>query len=190
MSLLSFPESFHCLQGHIQSLFFSHSAACLDPMACPAFRVMLRTRTSLSLHWITAVSVATTLHWITTLLSEASPQQAALPGCWMVGQCKQGAERQGAGRRRMQRFGRARFHCGTAAPPRQCRHSTGALESQTKSYWSLFACSFKKQRNTFLSTTLLLRELDRFWRDNSFRHNKPAWGRHQHGKFLQEQLKL
>lgn len=192
MSLLSFPESFHCLQGYIQNLFFSpHSAAFLDPMVCPAFRVTLSTRTGLSLHWIIAVSVATTLHWITFLPSEAASQLAALPGCWMVGQCKQGAEGQGAGMRRMQTSGRARFHRSTAAaPPFQSRHSTGALESQTRSYWSLFACSFQKQRNTFFSTALLLRELDWFWRDNSFRHNKPAWGRHQHGKFLQEQLKL
>lgn len=146
MLLLSFPESFHCLQGHIQSHFFSpHSAAFLDAMACPAFRVMLSTRTSLSLHWIIAVSVATTLHWITFLLSEASPQQAPLPGCRMVGSCNQG-QRKGAVRTRMQRSGRARFHCSTAALPTQSRHSTGALESQTKSYWSLFACSFKKQK--------------------------------------------
>lgn len=191
MSLLSFPESFHCPQGHIQGLFFSpHLAACLDPMACPAVRVMLNTRTSLSLHWIVAVSIATTLHWTTFPLSGASPHQAALLGCWMVGQRKQGGQRQGIGMRRMQKSGGARFHCSTAAPPTQSRHSTGALESKTKSYWSLFARPFKKQRNTFFSTTLLLRELDWFWRDNSFRDNKPAWGRHQHGKFLQEQLKL
>lgn len=189
MSLLSFPESFHGLPGHIQGLFFSpHLAALLDPMACPAFRVMLNTRTSLSLHWITDVSVTATLQWVTSLLSEASPgrQGCRDTGGWDgVSRGREGK----VGMRRMQRSGRARLHCSTAAPSTPSRHSTGALESQTKSYWSLFACSFKKQMR-FFPTTLLRRELDWFWRDNSFRDNKRAWGRHQHGKFLQEQLKL
>lgn len=49
---------------------------------------------------------------------------------------------------------------------------------------------FQEAKEYIFSTTLLLRELDWFWRGSSFRDNKPARGRHQQGKFLHQQLKL
>lgn len=117
-------------RGHVQGLFFClHLAAQLDPVACPAFRAMLNTRASLSLRWIIAVLVATTLHWISLLLLRASPHQAAPLLGW---DAVSGAA---WGRAQVQRSRRAGYRCSTVVCPAHTRHSTGALESQTKRYW-------------------------------------------------------
>lgn len=189
--MLSFPKSFHCLQGHIQGLFFSpHSAACLDPMACPAFRVMLNKFVP-SWNHICLGSSHTALDPIAALRGSPTAGSTAGMLCW-----DRVSRRRQAGCRHEEDAqlweGQAPLqHCCSSHTIQTQHGGTGGSDKELVGFVCLlFQEAEKYFFFFFFSTALLLRELDWFWRDNSFRDNKPAWGRHQHGKFLQEQLKL